>query len=109
MSKKYVVVNSVRINGVSYSQGQEVKPEGEDLKHLLQSGAIVVGSGSEEPSEEFINPFSEIELDDKKSKILIEAGFDSMEKLSGANEETLVNIQGISKKLAKEIIDCFTN
>ncbi|MDX1602016.1 MAG: helix-hairpin-helix domain-containing protein [Salinimicrobium sediminis] len=116
MSKVYVK-NCVKYGGKYHHAGARLDVEKEVAESLLDSGAVssspINGISKESaPSppkeDEFVNPFTEIEIEDKHAKLLIAAGFTNMEELGEASEEALSGIQGISKKLAKEIIECFS-
>jgi DNA-directed RNA polymerase alpha subunit len=102
------------MNRKTYNQGEEIECSKEIAESLLGSGAITENAPAkpfvkqtEKVDDVFINPFTEIELDEKTAKLLVEAGISNMDELSGCDAKKLEAIKGISKKQAKEIMDCF--
>ncbi len=59
-----------------------------------------------DPREETLKVFMDIPgLDEEKAKVLMDAGYDSEEKLKGASPFELVKIDGITPTLARKITD----
>lgn len=117
MSKLYIV-NCVKYNGVVYDKGQEIdlSKDPKTAKSLLEGKAVTKVNPNADKEEEapkapivpdvFVNPFTEIGIEDKHAEVLIKKGFNNMEELGKAEEKTLADIHGISKTLAKEIVEC---
>jgi DNA repair exonuclease SbcCD ATPase subunit len=94
--------------------GMVSKPRKSLLEELGDKPALPKESGEGakttfqrvDPSEEALRSFMDIPgLDEEKAKILVDAGYDSTDKLKGASPFELVKLDGITPTLARKITD----
>lgn len=114
-----MVVNAISLSGVDIEPGAIFDCPKDSLDHLLNSRAIVpIGAPEKkvEMSVEAISPsdpvdeLTKIKVVDKKiAKCLVNAGFDTIEKVAECSLEVLSSVKGINKKIAEQIYNSFSD